>query len=427
MNLRFFSRSTPAATITLVALSLVSASTLAQDILVDRDEKFEPKTTVAPFAFYNENLSFGAGPVFVSNGHIQDQLSLLVGGFVTANGSANVFLFGKDWKVPFGDRFFADWRVSLATYDEIESYTDGNPRYLFERAGSNDSHEDNFIEGDGEDYFLRFNLKYLLPIGHGKDTIINTVVLDRGLLHGDGVGGDAFNPLASGRTYLEMELFYRNQNVDADFTNFVRRTNGLRFGVHYDKRDFADNPTRGNDTRLSVSRDFGSMDSTGNWTSIEGSYSHFFDLGETDTFRKIVLALNARSVYSPTWDDDHGQPPLFAGASLGGLDRMRGFPEFRFYDKAAIYYAAELRMIPDWNPLGPGSFLDGLKVDWIMFAPFIEIGRVADHWSFSELHSNLKWSAGVGFRIMATHTVLRLDTAASDEGMRVQMMVQHPF
>ena len=106
---------------------------------------------------------------------------------------------------------------------------------------------------------------------------------------------------------------------------------------------------------------------------------------------------------------------------------MRGFPEFRFYDKAAIYYAAELRLIPHWNPIGSGSFLDRLNVDWIMFAPFIEIGRVADHWSFSELHSNLKWSAGVGLRIMATHTVLRLDTAASDEGMRVQMMVQHPF
>jgi len=84
-------------------------------------------------------------------------------------------------------------------------------------------------------------------------------------------------------------------------------------------------------------------------------------------------------------------------------------------------------MIPKWNPLGADSFLKRLEVDWIMFVPFIEIGRVSERWALSELHSDMKWSAGIGFRAMMKHTVIRIDTGVSDEGMQVQMMVAHPF
>ena len=122
-----------------------------------------------------------------------------------------------------------------------------------------------------------------------------------------------------------------------------------------------------------------------------------------------------------------GQPPAFAGATLGGLDRLRGYAQSRFHDQAAIYYAAELRMIPEWNPVGEGSVLDWLGIDWIMFAPFVEVGRVADQWSIKELHRNMKWSAGVGVRAMAKHVVLRLDTGISEEGAALQMMIQHSF
>lgn len=76
------------------------------------------------------------------------------------------------------------------------------------------------------------------------------------------------------------------------------------------------------------------------------------------------------------------------------------------------------------------SYIDGnpaFEVDWIMLAPFIEVGRVADHWSVSDLHRDMDVSGGIGIRGMAKHVVLRVDTAFSDEGSRVQMMVHHPF
>ena len=67
-----------------------------------------------------------------------------------------------------------------------------------------------------------------------------------------------------------------------------------------------------------------------------------------------------------------------SGATLGGLWRMRGFPAQRFSDKAAIYYALEYRMIPEWNPFNNWPWLQKyIGIEWMQFAPFVEVGRVA--------------------------------------------------
>ena len=106
---------------------------------------------------------------------------------------------------------------------------------------------------------------------------------------------------------------------------------------------------------------------------------------------------------------------------------MRGYPGARFNDDAAISYAAELRIIPEWNPLAEISFLESLEIDWIQVVPFVEVGRVARGWNIGELHSDMKWDAGIGLRLMAKRLVLRADAAASEEGFGIQMMVSHPF
>jgi hypothetical protein len=68
-----------------------------------------------------------------------------------------------------------------------------------------------------------------------------------------------------------------------------------------------------------------------------------------------VLALDFWTAYSPSWDHkpdgsiDHAPPP-YTGSSLGGLWRMRDYPSQRYNDQAAIFYSAELRLIPEWNP-----------------------------------------------------------------------------
>ena len=107
---------------------------------------------------------------------------------------------------------------------------------------------------------------------------------------------------------------------------------------------------------------------------------------------------------------------------------MRGYPSQRFSDKAAIYYAAEMRFIPRWNPFNGWPWLQKhLGVRWLQFVPFVEIGRVAPEWNVKDLHEDMKWSAGLGLRLWAAGLVARIDSAVSDEGFEVQMMVAQPF
>jgi hypothetical protein len=149
--------------------------------------------------------------------------------------------------------------------------------------------------------------------------------------------------------------------------------------------------------------------------------------------RQGVIALDYWTSYSPTWDEKSdgriaNRPPAYTGSTLGGLWRLRGFPSQRFNDKAAIYYAAELRLIPDWNPFHNWPRVqEYVGVQWLQFVPVVEVGRVAPNWSFSELNSNMKWNAGLGIRVWAQGIVARIDTAYSTEGVSVQMMISQPF
>jgi len=93
---------------------------------------------------------------------------------------------------------------------------------------------------------------------------------------------------------------------------------------------------------LKGQRDFGLLDSSNSWTVVDGEVDKYFSLGASDWFRQRVLAFDFWTAYSPTWNEksngdiDNGAPS-FAGATLGGLWRLRGYPTNRFSDKAAIY------------------------------------------------------------------------------------------
>jgi hypothetical protein len=64
--------------------------------------------------------------------------------------------------------------VSVGYFEDAEAFISGNPDFPGERAGRNDSDQDNFIKGDGWDNFFRLRFNYLLPIGNGRDQIIAT-------------------------------------------------------------------------------------------------------------------------------------------------------------------------------------------------------------------------------------------------------------
>jgi outer membrane translocation and assembly module TamA len=63
----------------------------------------------------------------------------------------------------------------------------------------------------------------------------------------------------------------------------------------------------------------------------------------------------------------------------------------------------------------------------LQFVPFVEVGRVAPEWDLDRLHSDMKWDVGLGIRAWVQGIVIRIDTAYSDEGLGVQMMIAQPF
>jgi hypothetical protein len=106
---------------------------------------------------------------------------------------------------------------------------------------------------------------------------------------------------------------------------------------------------------------------------------------------------------------------------------MRAYPNNRFNDRSVIYSTAEYRYTPNWNPIGQVSWLRWLKMDWMQLVGFAEGGRVADEYDVSELFSDWKADAGVGFRAMMAGGVVRFDFAVSDEGSAGWVMFGHPF
>ena len=107
---------------------------------------------------------------------------------------------------------------------------------------------------------------------------------------------------------------------------------------------------------------------------------------------------------------------------------MRGYPSQRFNDKAAVYYSAELRLISRWNPFERWDWIQKyVGIRWLQFVPFAEIGRVAPYWNIETLHSHMKWCLGFGVRAWEKGIVARFDSAVSEEGHKIQMMIAQPF
>ena len=414
-------------------LVLTSVSSFGQGVRVGPDGEVSKQTLSLPFPFYNEFFGLAAGYVYGVVGYPQEQSTLLTTLMAGTKGSAMGFLIARDIQIPRVERLFFDSFVSVGYFEDNESYINGDPDFPDERAGSNDSDKDNFVEGDGWDNFFRFTFKYLLPIGHGRDQIIGTYKIDQGLLKSGATGGTSWNPILSGKSYLELRTFYRSQEIDGGDVDDTIRTNGLDFSNFWDNRDFYANPSKGFSLRGKVSRDFELFDSSDSWTNIEGELDLYIPLQLSDHFRQTVFALDYWTSYSPTWDEQpngeiKNRPPAYTGSTLGGAWRLRGYPFQRFNDKAAVYYAAELRIIPRWNPFNSWPWVQQyVGIKWLQFVPFVEVGRVAPAWNLNTLHSHMKWNVGLGIRAWAKGIVIRIDTATSDKEGGVQMMVSQPF
>lgn len=144
-----------------------------------------------PYAFYNENFGFAGAYAYAVSGWPQKQSAIIATAMAGTKGLALGFMMEKDLRIPHTRRLYLDAMAQEGYFQDNDIYVKGNPDFPNERAGSNDSDEDDYVTSDGMDNFFRLRFKYLLPIGHGRDLIISTQVVDRGLLVDGATGGES--------------------------------------------------------------------------------------------------------------------------------------------------------------------------------------------------------------------------------------------
>lgn len=408
----------------------------SQEVLLrEGQEQALPGTFTVPFAFFSDALGPAAGFSIGNRGFFQPQASSFATAVASASGTVYGFLAVRDLEIPGFPRVFINSQLNVGRFSEVDLYRDGNPDFPDERAGSNASDPDNFITGDGTDVKFQALFGYVLPMGAGAETPLSRLVLRDGLVVEGARDTSVWNPLRNGYTLAGIKPFYRAQDVETDEAGDRKAvTAGAEFILRHENTDFHENPSRGSAQQLRLSQDWGSLGSTAPWQTVDFSATKYVSLAPGADSRQRVLAMNLWWIDTPSWDDrDSGgefhRPPSYAGATLGGLDRMRGFPEGRFNDRSAVYYAVEYRHIPHWNPLRDLEWLNrrNARVEWLQYILGLEVGRVHDEFDPGELHTGMKVSGLLGLRAMVNTLVVRADLGVSEEGFSVQMTIDHPF
>jgi hypothetical protein len=403
--------------------------TSAQYIIREGDEEgpLKSHTIILPYAFSSETLGLGIGVAGSYSPKSQPHSTYFGTGYVTDNGSWLGMVGG------FNLSFKNYQRLSFRPYtifshdSHLRVYAPINPAYPDEQGGNNDSSPENYLDEDAKQSILDLEMRYTLPWGHFREEAIHTYIAHDGILKENPSGATSINPLKSGQSVVLFKPYYRKIFTD------VAELETLYFmlGYEHDNRDFIPNPHRGYKLKAAVSHDPDWLQETRNWTSLEGELDAYIPLWETSWSRQQTLALSWWSAYSPSYDGSSreldGKPPYFTGPTLGGFWRLRGYPSNRFHDKAAIYYGAEYRVMPEWQPFGGIDLLDPLKIRWWQVVGLVEAGRVAPEWNFSTMHTDMKFDVGIGIRGMFDTGIGRLDLVVSDEAVSVVAMFGQTF
>jgi hypothetical protein len=436
------SRHLPALSLLAVALLMdafkPAAATASLHCVEGRPCPSPPMSIWAPYPFYNGNVDYAVGVAYAAAGVIQPQFGFVANAFVSSNNTVAAFLLARDYQLGEDSRFFADFSIFGGDFGRVQSFQDGNPAFPDETAGSNDSSEDNYLEAEGNDIFLRMPIRYLLPIGAGRDEVIHTFRTQGGLLLKEtGTGGERWNPFAGGRTMLEFTPFYRNQELELDIGGERTLTaSGITARIDYDNTDWWNNPSSGSRTQFAVTNDWsGNEPGDTPWTQMEAQYSKFWSLGAGRRAQARVLAFDAWYSDVPSWNDYsivngerlYERPPVYMGSALGGLFRQRGFATTRFSDRSAVNYSMEYRYTTGRSLLARFRFLDHFGVDFTQLVGFVEVGRVGPEFDLGELHEDMKVTYGLGLRASAQGLIVRADFGFSDEGGQIQMFVSQPF
>jgi len=161
------------------------------------------------------------------------------------------------------------------------------------------------------------------------------------------------------------------------------------------------------------------------------SDAYVMEKGETDPIR---VAEQAGLDYSESADPREREyvDNIVAGntygnaTSLGGVSRLRSYPETRYRGAHTEFFGTELR----WNltdEMKPFDlfFIKDVRTA-VQLAPFYEIGSVVDQ--SGDLWSTSRSTYGVGLRVVtASGLIYRFDLAGGNEGFQPSIFFQYPW
>lgn len=383
----------------------------------------EGRSAAVPFIFTTSSMGFSVGAAASLQGVLQERSQLVAVGTYSENDSYVAFLGA--YNLHFGDsgRWFVDLQAFDARMRETNVYIDGNPNFDTP-AGSHGSSGENMVLGEESQRDFYATLRYVLPFGAGEHSPQRRARLVAGIPvapeKGEQVGA---------YTSVEFEPFYRERTVEGFDGQFQKdKTQGVSLKLDHDARDFIPSPSRGYRFEAQLHRDFGSGERS-SYTKWEAQYSHYLNFGASNWSKQQVLALTAYTSDVPTWDSgaEGHRPPWFAESTLGGWNRLRGYQSGRFHDRSAVFYGAEYRAIPRWQPQGAIPFIDRYYFPWWQLAIYGEVGRVHDSYDLSELHKEMDWTVGFGVRMWVENVVARVDWGFSEEESQLRVVVNQPF
>lgn len=425
-NINYF----PLLTSLLLSTQFLSASEFEYDTLPSKD------WVVLPYAFVTENIGTAGGLGFIKQGLLQPQTTLVASIF--GGLSEEITVQGENKEVNFSGGFFSFSNYQLPFTNRLFFSTMGLksyfPRSLYYLDGSNDSSRKDALQSSGESNFFKTSFSWVLPLGEGLNNPQQLYTLRDGFAQNrEGKGNGV--PFVTGYTSMGVKTFYQYDSFEnassPDLSSW--ESSGLRYFLEHDNTDFNLNPSRGYQFELQYSIDDGSGDSTQSWDFMEFKYNHYIPL-ETFSFTKQnVLAMSLWTGYSDSWENDKEiypninahRPPVWEGARLGGMFKMRGYDTNRFSDKASFYVTAEYRAVLDYNPLKNNSLIP-VAVDWFQVVAFVEAGRVNDAYNF-DLLMDMKYDVGLSLRSMVAQLPVRFDVAYSEEGTNMWVMINQPF
>ncbi|MBI4829366.1 MAG: BamA/TamA family outer membrane protein [Nitrospinae bacterium] len=136
--------------------------------------------------------------------------------------------------------------------------------------------------------------------------------------------------------------------------------------------------------------------------------------------REQCLATERRFIDEKIAENTYGR-----ATALGGTQRLRSFPNGRYYAGKSFSTGAEYRWnITEEQTLMDWIFFRGLRTN-IQLAFFAETGSVAD--DVGDLTKTLRSSYGAGLRVLFSGVTIRLDWATGDEGDEVQLFLDYPW